>query len=81
MFVICLLFIFIPPPSAPLIDPFNGEGSRPYSQTKNNLLRQQANALSNTGLLPESVIWSYIIQVTVAQYIFLNLVNIFMLPS
>ena len=56
--------------SAPLIDPFNGEGSRPYSQTKNNLLRQQANALSNTGLLPESVIWSYIIQVTVAKYFF-----------
>jgi len=52
--------------NAPLIDPFNGEGSRPYSQTKNNLLRQQANALSNTGLLPESVIWSYIIQLTSA---------------
>ena len=67
--------------SAPLIDPFNGEGSRPYSQTKNNLLRQQANALSNTGLLPESVIWSYIIQVTVAQYFFFNFVNIFILTS
>jgi len=51
---------------APLIDPFNGEGSRPYSQTKNNLLRQQANALSSTGLLPETVIWSYIIQLTSA---------------
>ena len=32
-----------------LLDPFNGEASRPYSQTKNNLLRQQAAALSNTG--------------------------------
>merc|ERR1719367_989662 len=52
---------------APLIDPFNGEGSRPYSQTKNNLLRQQANALSSSGgLLPESVIWNYIIQLTSA---------------
>ena len=68
--------------SAPLIDPFNGEGSRPYSQTKNNLLRQQANALSNTGLLPESVIWSYIIQVTVAQYIyFFEFCKYFILPS
>merc|ERR1719367_834424 len=52
---------------APLIDPFNGEGSRPYSQTKNNLLRQQANALSSSGgLLPESVIWNYVIQLTSA---------------
>jgi len=51
---------------APLNDPFNGEGSRPYSQTKNNLLRQQANVQASTGLLPESVIWNYIIQLTSA---------------
>lgn len=52
---------------APLIDPFNGEGSRPYSQTKNNLLRQQANAISSTGgLLPEPLIWNYVIQLTSA---------------
>jgi len=52
--------------AASLMDPFNGEGSRPYSQTKNNLLRQQAAALSSTGLLPESLIWNYIIQLTSA---------------
>ena len=53
--------------TAPLIDPFNGEGSRPYSQTKNNLLRQQANAISSTGgLLPEPLIWNYVIQLTSA---------------
>merc|ERR1719189_155173 len=52
---------------APLIDPFNGEGSRPYSQTKNNLLRQQANAISSTGgLLQEQLIWHYVIQLTSA---------------
>ena len=73
--ILACYFLFIHPllSLAPLIDPFNGEGSRPYSQTKNNLLRQQANALSNTGLLPESVIWSYIIQVTVTKYFFLIL--------
>ena len=48
------------------MDPFNGDGARPYSQTKNNLLRQQANALNSTGLLPESMIWNYIIQLTSA---------------
>lgn len=52
--------------AAPLLDPFNGEGARPYSQTKNNLLRQQANALNSTGLLPETMIWNYIIQLTSA---------------
>ena len=52
--------------AAPLMDPFNGDGARPYSQTKNNLLRQQANALNSTGLLPESMIWNYIIQLTSA---------------
>eukprot|EP00092_Neocalanus_flemingeri_P018699 GFUD01020252.1.p1 GENE.GFUD01020252.1~~GFUD01020252.1.p1 ORF type:complete len:676 (-),score=192.43 GFUD01020252.1:658-2685(-) len=52
--------------AASLLDPFNGDGSRPYTQTKNNLLRQQAAALSNTGLLPESLIWNYIIQLTSA---------------
>ena len=52
--------------AAPLLDPFNGDGARPYSQTKNNLLRQQANALNSTGLLPESMIWNYIIQLTSA---------------
>ena len=53
--------------TAPLIDPFNGEGSRPYSQTKNNLLRQQANAISSTGgLLQEQLIWHYVIQLTSA---------------
>jgi len=49
----------------PHLDPFNGD-SRPYSQTKNNILRQQA-ALSNTGgLLAEALIWNYIIQLTSA---------------
>lgn len=52
--------------AASLLDPFNGDGSRPYTQTKNNLLRQQAASLSNTGLLPESLIWNYIIQLTSA---------------
>lgn len=27
--------------AASLLDPFNGDGSRPYSQTKNSLLRAQ----------------------------------------
>jgi len=41
---------------------------RPYSHTKNNLLRQQAAALTGTsaGLLPESLIWNYVIQLTSA---------------
>lgn len=53
--------------AASLLDPFNGDGSRPYSQTKNSLLRAQAAALSSSGgLLPESLIWNYIIQLTSA---------------
>jgi len=51
-----------------LLDPFNGDATRPYSQTKNNLLRQQAAAMSGTssGLLPETLIWNYVIQLTSA---------------
>jgi len=47
---------------------FNGDGhnssSRPYSQQKNNMLRQQA--VMSSGLLPEAIIWNYIIQLTSA---------------
>ncbi|XP_011300214.1 PAB-dependent poly(A)-specific ribonuclease subunit PAN3 [Fopius arisanus] len=44
-------------------DPFMSDPSapRPYSHTKNTILRQQHNSM-----LPESVIWSYIIQLTAA---------------
>jgi len=49
-----------------LLDPFNGDGSRPYSQTKNSLLRQQAAIANSQGLLPESLIWNYVIQLTSA---------------
>ncbi|XP_011150054.2 PAN2-PAN3 deadenylation complex subunit Pan3 isoform X3 [Harpegnathos saltator] len=44
-------------------DPFSSDpnGHRPYSHTKNTILRQQ-----HTSMLPESVIWSYIIQLTAA---------------
>ncbi|XP_059488962.1 PAN2-PAN3 deadenylation complex subunit PAN3 isoform X3 [Neocloeon triangulifer] len=43
-------------------DPFNGDHNvaRPYSHTKNALLRQHAS------LLPEPLIWSYVIQLTSA---------------
>ncbi|XP_065349432.1 PAN2-PAN3 deadenylation complex subunit PAN3 isoform X1 [Cloeon dipterum] len=43
-------------------DPFNGDPgiARPYSHTKNALLRQHAS------LLPEPLIWSYVIQLTSA---------------
>jgi len=51
----------------PHIDPFNGESSRPYSQSKNNLLRRQAAMNNSTGgLLAEALIWNYIIQLTSA---------------
>jgi len=52
--------------AASLLDPFNGDGSRPYSQSKNSLLRQQAAIANSTGLLPESLIWNYVIQLTSA---------------
>lgn len=44
-------------------DPFCSDPNapRPYSHTKNTILRQQ-----HTSMLPESVIWSYIIQLTAA---------------
>ncbi|KZC08356.1 PREDICTED: PAB-dependent poly(A)-specific ribonuclease subunit PAN3 isoform X1 [Dufourea novaeangliae] len=44
-------------------DPFSSDPNapRPYSHTKNTILRQQHNSM-----LPESVIWSYIIQLTAA---------------
>jgi hypothetical protein len=32
-----------------LMDPFNGEGNRPYSQSKNSLLRQQAAIANSAG--------------------------------
>jgi len=52
--------------AASLMDPFNGDGSRPYSQSKNSLLRQQAAIANSTGLLPEALIWNYVIQLTSA---------------
>ena len=36
------------------------------SQTKNSLLRQQAAIANSQGLLPESLIWNYVIQLTSA---------------
>ena len=44
---------------------FSGQdgGARPYSQHKNQQLRQQA-ILAQNGLLPESLLWDYIIQLT-----------------
>lgn len=44
-------------------DPFSSDPNapRPYSHTKNTILRQQ-----HSSMLPESVIWSYIIQLTAA---------------
>ncbi|KAJ8667987.1 hypothetical protein QAD02_009650 [Eretmocerus hayati] len=44
-------------------DPFASDPSapRPYSHTKNTMLRHQ-----HTNMLPESIIWSYIIQLTAA---------------
>ncbi|XP_033328349.2 PAN2-PAN3 deadenylation complex subunit PAN3 [Megalopta genalis] len=44
-------------------DPFSSDPNapRPYSHTKNTILRQQ-----QSSMLPESVIWSYIIQLTAA---------------
>lgn len=44
-------------------DPFCSDPNapRPYSHTKNTILRQQHNSM-----LPENVIWSYIIQLTAA---------------
>lgn len=44
-------------------DPFSSDPNapRPYSHTKNTILRQQHNSM-----LPESIIWSYIIQLTAA---------------
>lgn len=51
--------------SSAFMDPFSADGSRPYSQHKNQILRQQA-MLTQNGLLPESLIWTYIIQLTSA---------------
>ncbi|XP_058790833.1 PAN2-PAN3 deadenylation complex subunit PAN3 [Phymastichus coffea] len=44
-------------------DPFSSDPNapRPYSHTKNTMLRHQHNSM-----LPESIIWSYIIQLTAA---------------
>ena len=43
---------------------FSGaDTARPYSQHKNQQLRQQA-MLTQNGLLPESMLWNYIIQLT-----------------
>lgn len=44
-------------------DPFCSDlnAPRPYSHTKNTILRQAHNSM-----LPESVIWNYIIQLTAA---------------
>ncbi|XP_012285188.1 PAN2-PAN3 deadenylation complex subunit PAN3 [Orussus abietinus] len=44
-------------------DPFSSDPNapRPYSHTKNTILRQQ-----HGSMLPESIIWSYIIQLTAA---------------
>ncbi|XP_035723493.1 PAN2-PAN3 deadenylation complex subunit PAN3-like [Vespa mandarinia] len=44
-------------------DPFSSDPNapRPYSHTKNTILRQQ-----HSSMLPESIIWSYIIQLTAA---------------
>lgn len=44
-------------------DPFCSDPNapRPYSHTKNTILRQQ-----QSSMLPENVIWSYIIQLTAA---------------
>uniref|UniRef100_A0A0A9X0K3 PAN2-PAN3 deadenylation complex subunit PAN3 n=3 Tax=Lygus hesperus TaxID=30085 RepID=A0A0A9X0K3_LYGHE len=41
----------------------NPNAPRPYSHSKNSLLRQQAT----NGMLPETTIWSYIIQLTGAM--------------
>lgn len=52
---------------APHMDPYNGESNRPYSQSKNSMLRQQAAAaINSSGLLAEALIWNYIIQLTSA---------------
>lgn len=47
------------------VDPFSGasENARPFSQQKNQILRQQA-IMTQNGLLPESLLWNYIIQLT-----------------
>ena len=47
-------------------DPFSADPSapRPYSHQKNALLRQQHGG--GSGMLPEGVIWNYIIQLTSA---------------
>lgn len=44
-------------------DPFSSDPNapRPYSHTKNTILRQQ-----HSSMLPESIIWGYIIQLTAA---------------
>lgn len=42
-----------------------GPAPRPFSAQKSQMLRQQA-MLANTGLLPESLIWTYVIQLTSA---------------
>ncbi|PNF35617.1 PAB-dependent poly(A)-specific ribonuclease subunit PAN3 [Cryptotermes secundus] len=56
-------------PSEPLngyADPFSADPTapRPYSHQKNALLRQQHGG--GSGMLPEGVIWNYIIQLTSA---------------
>lgn len=52
---------------AAFMDPFSGAdgGARPYSQHKTQMLRQQA-LMTQNGFLSESLIWSYIIQLTAA---------------
>jgi len=50
----------------PQLDPFNGDSSRPYSQSKNSMLRHQATLSNSGGLLAEALIWNYIIQLTSA---------------
>ena len=42
-----------------------GGGPRPFSAQKSQMLRQQA-MLAQNGLLPESLIWTYVIQLTSA---------------
>jgi len=55
------------------MDPFNGGGGtldpngRPFAGShKSQMIRQQAMLTGQNGLLPESVIWTYVIQMTSA---------------
>jgi len=50
-----------------LLDPYTGEGPRPYSQSKPALLRAAAlQQAQGSQLLAESLIWNYVIQLTSA---------------